>query len=613
MSVYQKPRAKDLPCIFASLVEAYSEVGLRSCETKEHQMWRHASTKETAKRLALFHKYIPELANIHSSLKSFAICEKHYNQIIATNQFYQHFTNRSQESKTTRLDHGEDEIAQSENRQKSQSITELNNQIIRMQQHLEDQSTEIAKLKKELQKAYEDMKELRNLYEEESKKNEILTERWNSRFADHCKRVDAIVEIANEERISLYNDVESLIRDNNRFSIDNIMVYEPHEWLRKRNQVIVKFIETLTRNNNNISLSPEKLFKTVVAVDSIYGARHGKYVSEIQLAASAVKYSITRSKKAINIDNHITSAGSYHRFQTWLEGLSDREEPLPEGLLFLAFDNEQRGQKTYLDRGFNTMVYHVVTSFVGFNMASHNKIQHTNSPWAYSLDRLRYEELYDISSEMQDAIDKELYTYVYDILTLLSDEKLSATNTIDSIIADAATNINSMKKCPNCNQQHIENRKQVCPTCRMRLPTLTEMQRQRKVGVEISETDRPAKPLIFKSYSVDDDSYTASIPKISLTQPSVVTDPKVKIPEIYIPDPIEINPNSIANVEKVLFHIEKISGIKDGTRKWIAVTCDGVPYHHATKLKEKFPWLVLIPGQLHEEMNMLRAYVELNW
>ena len=220
----------------------------------------------------------------------------------------------------------------------------------------------------------------------------------------HCKRVSAIVEIANEERISVYNDVESLIRDN---------------------------------------------------------------------------------KKAINIDNHITSSGSYHRFQTWLEGLSDREEPLPEGLLFLAFDNEQRGQKTYLDRGFNTMVYHVVTSFVGFNMASHNKIQHTDSPWAYSLDRLRYEELYDISSEMQDAIDEELYTYVFEILTLLSDEKLSATNTIDSIIADAATNINSMKKCPNCNQQNIENRKQVCPTCRMRLPTLTEMQRQR---VEISET-----------------------------------------------------------------------------------------------------------------------------
>ena len=54
---------------FATLVEAYSEVGLRSCEVKEPEMWRHASTQETAKRLALYHIYISELANLHSSLK----------------------------------------------------------------------------------------------------------------------------------------------------------------------------------------------------------------------------------------------------------------------------------------------------------------------------------------------------------------------------------------------------------------------------------------------------------------------------------------------------------------------------------------------------------------
>ena len=82
MSVYKKPIARDLLCVFATLVEAYSEVGLRSCEVKEPQMWRHVSTQETAMQLAL-------------SVK------------------------------------------------KSRSITELNNQIVRMQQHLEDQSTEI--------------------------------------------------------------------------------------------------------------------------------------------------------------------------------------------------------------------------------------------------------------------------------------------------------------------------------------------------------------------------------------------------------------------------------------------------------------------------------------
>jgi len=32
----------------------------------------------------------------------------------------------------------------------------------------------------------------------------------------------------------------------------------------------------------------------------------------------------------------------------------------------------------------------------------------------------------------------------------------------------------------------------------------------------------------------------------------------VNVPEIYVPDPVNINPNSIANVEKVLLHIETI-------------------------------------------------------
>src|ERR1044072_423317 len=107
------------------------------------------------------------------------------------------------------------------------------------------------------------------------------------------------------------------------------MVYNSREWLDRRNQVAVKFIEILIQNNRDSDvLSQEKLFKTTIAIDSIYGARHGKYVSEIQLAASAIKYSIARSKLVINIDNHITSSGSYYRFQKWLEELSKYKEPL---------------------------------------------------------------------------------------------------------------------------------------------------------------------------------------------------------------------------------------------------------------------------------------------
>src|SRR6266540_3126206 len=146
------------------------------------------------------------------------------------------------------------------------------------------------------------------------------------------------------------------------------------------------------------------------------------------------------------------------------------------------------------------------------------------------------------------------------------------------------------------------------PTMQTRLPTLPEIQREKVAEVENNPTENP---LIFKPYNFGNESSITSIPRISLTQ-QPITDQGVNVPEIYISDLININPNSIANVEKVLLHIETITSIRNGTQKWIAVVCDGVPYHHTMKIKEKFPWLVLILGQLHEEMNMLRAFVELN-
>ena len=223
----------------------------------------------------------------------------------------------------------------------------------------------------------------------------------------------------------------------------------------------------------------------------------------------------------ITIDNHITSSGSYYRFQKWLKELSEHEEPLPEGLLFLAFDNEQRRQKNYLNRGSNTVIFHIVTSFVAFNMASQNKIQYTNSPWAYhSLNRLQYEELFDINPQMQEALNKELYDFLSEICNLLSEERRSSTNTIDSFVASAGTNTTSMKKCPNCYHQNIENRKQICPKCKIRLPTLAEIQKEREAEIEnkiIDLSTMPTMPHIYKPYILNNESNITSTSRISHT------------------------------------------------------------------------------------------------
>ncbi|KAF0352333.1 hypothetical protein F8M41_015251 [Gigaspora margarita] len=190
---------------------------------------------------------------------------------------------------------------------------------------------------------------------------------------------------------------------------------------------------------------------------------------------------------------------------------------------------------------------------------------------------------------MQKILNEELYAYLTEILILLSDEK-SSTNIIDSLAVSALNNATKAKFCPSCKRQNFENQKKLS-RLQNTIANIFKIQKEKIVEVKNNMNEQLANnSLIFKQYRIDDEQVTVCTPRISLTQR--IAEQDVNIPEIYISDLINLNPNSVANVKQVLLHIEKISGIKDKIRKWIVVVCDGVPYHYATKLKEKFPWLV---------------------
>ncbi|RIB14877.1 hypothetical protein C2G38_2193870 [Gigaspora rosea] len=181
------------------------------------------------------------------------------------------------------------------------------------------------------------------------------------------------------------------------------------------------------------------------------------------------------------------SCGSYNQFLKWQDKLSKQEELLPEGFLFFAFDNEQKEQKNYLNREFNII---------------------------------------------QEVINKELHSYLAEVLQLLVKEKLLSTNPIDTLVATASTNIAKMKTC---------------------LEKVTEIANDLTIQL--------TNPLIFKPFKINKKQSAMSV----LNQQ--VTDQGVNTHEIYISNLININSNLIANVEKILLHIKKISGIKNGTHK----------------------------------------------
>ncbi|KAF0551460.1 hypothetical protein F8M41_023403 [Gigaspora margarita] len=375
--------------------------------------------------------------------------------------------------------------------------------------------------------------------------NTYLKNQWNERYGTQQKRITEISKIALLERKLLYNDIIYLINDCSQFSLENLLAYNPLNWLKYHNPVIVKFIEVLTDNDDE-QLYQKKVFKRIVAVDAIYKSQHSKYVSEINLAASAIKYTIARSKLIIDIDSHITGGGGYTKFINWIESLAIEPKLLPDRFLILAFDNEQKGQKNYLDRGHNTVVFHTVTSFVAFDFDSNNDSQLKINPWKTDLlSEDNINQLFYLSNDMKDILEIELHNFINEIISNLYSEKNQEANEIDKLVE---------KQNTLSFQQTV-----------------------------LSENIN--KTIVFRPYEPKKPSVELQKSKISITQKTIINQ-GIKIPDLYVPDPIPINPNSLINVQKILEHIEIITGIKSGKHKWIPVVCDSVPYNQALKLKK---------------------------
>ncbi|RIB06741.1 hypothetical protein C2G38_2147907 [Gigaspora rosea] len=587
-----KPEAKDLSCFFAFFAKKHPNSDLlKHVEKCREGKWRNASATAAKTRITEMAEYFPELTSYLDSMESYSLCGGHYNRVIAKKAFINQLKKETDsilssgepEKKRLKFSNDDDKLKVSE-----KTFVDFGAQVDLFEKTFVDFGAQVDLCEKTcadfgsyvsfsdpmceiLQRRIDELeKNNKPLLSE----NEALKKKLSERFTNQQDRINSIIEIAQKERSNLYEDITNLMKNQERFCLDNLLKYSPSKWLAERNPVVVKFIETLTHNEGEHQHREEKLFKHAVAIDAIYGSRHLKYVSAINLATSAIKYSLARSKMIVDIDNHIISSGSYTKFNSWLESLAGEQLQLPEGFLFLAFDNEQKGQKNYLDRGHNTVIFHTVTSFVAFNYSRNNNIQSVN-PWLYTeLDQKQYEELFHLSSGE------------------LCVEKNQETNAIDELVHHQSQ-IGHMKKCTVCQTSNIDNKKRVCPECHNKLPTIAEIIDEQHKIINAAEKSTVISSYVFKQRSVPES--------------------EVHTPQIFVPDPIGINPNSIDNVRKVLEHIKEISGVKDDSRKWVVVTCDGVPYHHIQKMKKDFPWLILIPGALHEEMNMLKAFVELNW
>ncbi|CAG8762519.1 8365_t:CDS:2 [Gigaspora margarita] len=127
MSTSQVQSEETSQCIFADLVEKYNIANsLKHCDINPKRI-QNANALAVVRRLVLLQPYMPEHANYHSSLATYIICQKHYNQIVV-NDYYNLASLNQEENQP---DTNQDNIAISYTHQDNVTMS-YNNLIIKL-------------------------------------------------------------------------------------------------------------------------------------------------------------------------------------------------------------------------------------------------------------------------------------------------------------------------------------------------------------------------------------------------------------------------------------------------------------------------------------------------
>ncbi|CAG8646693.1 38420_t:CDS:1 [Gigaspora margarita] len=112
----------------------------------------------------------------------------------------------------------------------------------------------------------------------------------------------------------------------------------------------------------------------------------------------------------------------------------------------------------------------------------------------------------------------------------------------------------------SCQTSNINNKKQLYPNCNTKLPTINVLKLLNKLLEVANNTE---KSYIFTLYT------------FNKLDKQIVLKNKTNIPQIFISNPKNINPNLVANLKKILDYIEEIFEIKENKCKLIVV----IEYH----------------------------------
>lgn len=470
------------------------------------------------------------------------------------------------------------------------------------------------------------------------KRIEELEYQWNNRHSTMESRLKEIKLIAEKENHALYEDTKSEITHPARKSLEKLSEFSPDEWLSCRNTVLVEFINEITksgtehgsgtRNDNNYV---KKICLKMCAVETIMKARNLNYVSEFGEALAAVEYAISGSKLVLNMEGHTSANGSYSTLMNWMEASTGDKLDVPTGDIVFAFDNEQKLKKAWLH---GSMSVDAITTVICAQTDSNGILQQNAEfkPEKWTKDLSQQEKLnFDIMSKDVELAGKEnLQQDFQGYITVLKKEWGGKSKLIEEHANDIIRGEN-MHQCLNCSKWWPKNTckcSKLSGGCDQWIKQTEKKEAKTKSGTKDQQSKDPkwfAYSGTVKTNQAGESYVALQSEEMDWSQSSTSVNQVANSPLISLSEPIFVNPNSFDSIIKILRSIGERAGVKQyggNIREWVTILCDGLPYGLVQTVidetkdetgKKEFGWVHLLPGLLHEEMNMLKSFVELNW
>ena len=454
----------------------------------------------------------------------------------------------------------------------------------------------------------------------------------------------------------------------NEKQLNDLMDLRASVQIKKYNPVLSGFLYGITASKSGVkshgtTSQNEDEVALCMAAESVMSLTTQIKVMPFHFRQMVLIYGLTRSRKAVGLLCKTGPFGSYQTLRSWLKDLSGEMPANPTGDLAAVFDNNQILQRRWKISVDNTVKCSVITMIIYMNMDKNGDLQ-TNPHFhpRQWMGKLPTEAVNKVKYIDQDPdISETRYTHCFKWLSAIlnevaNEQKVSNTGITDIVddMVEKAKKEKNFKTCSRseCKFDEVPKRARICPRCHNRLEK-QKVEHSNKSGDKLAPTSSKGTQEIRVRVSREAAEGAFKVKYENLTnnpQPSQLQDVHPETPpEVTVGAPVMMNPCSFDAVAKVFREIGKQSGIRQygGTREWVTVICDGLPYVLGSFITKKmylcticnesvmgktscskhqheqnqpqpnfileFDWVLLQPGPGHIEWNMLKGLVKLLW